>query len=295
MIKHISFFIASAALCFSLLLLGSCEDTNDGHTITDSGSPDLDTDTDVDIDAGSDAGKVEWVWNWIPLPPGTYAMGGTHSVSIPAFELSQTEVTATQYAQCVNGGICTPPNLSAVSSSRDCTWNQAGKEHHPMNCVEWQQAVDFCAWEEVGGRLPSESEWEYAARSGGEQIIVATYPWGNEEATCAYAVMNDKVVGSGSGCNAEAVPWVVCNKLNGNTSQGVCDMAGNVWEWVQDKYDPDLTKVPDDGSALEIGTDRNIRGGWFGGDADYLKNVLRQHAPPLVPTITTGFRCARDI
>ncbi len=147
----------------------------------------------------------------------------------------------------------------------------------------------------TGGRLPSESEWEYAARRGGMQILVATYPWGNAPATCTYAVMFDTVIGSGTGCNMEGVPWAVCSKPIGNTPQGLCDMAGNVWEWVQDKWDPDLSNVPTDGSAQETGEERVHRGGWFGGKALFLKNASRNHADPLVPAITTGFRCARDI
>ena len=110
-----------------------------------------------------------------------------------------------------------------------------------MNCLDWQQAVDFCAW--AGGRLPSEAEWEYAARSGGPSSSYK-YPWGNDAATCTYAVMDDGGYGCGTGRT-----WSVCSKPAGNTSQGLCDMSGNVWEWVEDWYHGDYTGAPTDGSA----------------------------------------------
>ena len=79
--------------------------------------------------------------------------------------------------------------------------------------------------------MPSESEWEYAARSGGQDI---DYPWGNEEATCDYAVMDDDT--HSSGCDTGRT-WAVCGRsVDGDTDQGLCDMSGNVWEWVQDWY-----------------------------------------------------------
>jgi formylglycine-generating enzyme required for sulfatase activity len=119
-------------------------------------------------------------------------------------------------------------------------WAVPGYEGHPMNWITWDDASRFCTW--AGGRLPSEAEWEYAARGGGQRT---TYPWDNEPATCEYAVMDDGEVGCGSG---ETSP--VCSKIAGNTTQGLCDMAGNVMEWVQDKIHADYAGAPSDGSRL---------------------------------------------
>jgi iron(II)-dependent oxidoreductase len=171
-----------------------------------------------------------------------------HPVNVPRFEMLRTEVTVRQYGECVTAGSCTAPGTGT-----DSNWYEPVYKDHPVNYVTWQQANDFCAW--AGGRLPSEAEWEYAARS---RELDRTYPWGNDVATCTYAVMDD----GGWGCGTHRT-WAVCLKPAGNTAQGLCDMAGNTWEWVQDWYHSDYTGAPDDGSAWEVpsGTDRVVRGG----------------------------------
>jgi formylglycine-generating enzyme required for sulfatase activity len=219
-----------------------------------------------------------------------------HSVVIPGFEMMETEVTNRQYETCVNAGVCTPPDTSA-----HCNWNVSGREHHPVNCISWQQAVDFCTW--IGGRLPSESEWEYAARSGGQDII---YPWGDDEADCDYAVMRDW---QGDGCGNDRT-WEVCSKSNGNTDQGLCDMSGNVFEWTQDRYhgsyDCDANPAaeycelggvaPDDGSAWESNNTspyRIRRGGWYGATENSVRAAYRGVGHPGAQAYSTGVRCAR--
>jgi formylglycine-generating enzyme required for sulfatase activity len=208
-----------------------------------------------------------------------------HTVTVPTFELTATEVTVAQYQVCVNdGGACTAP-----ATGTTCNWNDPGYEDHPVNCVDWNQARDFCAW--AGGRLPTEAEWEYAARSTGPSSSF-TYPWGNSTATCSYAVMND---GSGSGCGTGRT-WSVCSKPAGNTGQGLCDMAGNVWEWVEDDYHSDYTGAPTDGSAWvdgPRGSYRVVRGGSFGHDAGFLRAADRHYFDPSYTLEHLGFRCTR--
>ena len=135
-------------------------------------------------------------------------------MTVKSFQLAKTEVTNKQYKACVEAGACTPPS------------SYEGGDDQPVVNVDWNQAKAFSEW--VGGRLPSEAEWEYAARSGGKE---RKYPWGDEEPSCERAVMNQ----GGNGCGRNAT-WPVCSKTAGNTSQGLCDMAGNVWEWTQDWY-----------------------------------------------------------
>jgi len=210
-----------------------------------------------------------------------------HPVTVPGFEMLATEVTVSQYEACVNdGGACTAPSTSDSS----CNWNASGYEDHPVNCVDWQQAVDFCTW--AGGRLPSEAEWEYAARSGGPSSSYK-YPWGNDAATCTYAVMDDDT--HTFGCNTGRT-WSVCSKPAGNTSQGLCDMSGNVWEWVEDWYYGDYTGAPTDGSAWvsPSGSFRVVRGGSFVSYAVDLRAAYRSLGDPSVQVYTLGFRCARD-
>jgi formylglycine-generating enzyme required for sulfatase activity len=145
---------------------------------------------------------------------------------------------------------------------------------------------EFCRW--AGGRLPSEAEWEYAARSGG---LARVYPWGDETATCTYAVMSE----GGHGCGTDRT-WTVCSKEAGNTAQGLCDMAGNVWEWVQDWYHNTYTDAPIDGSAWEIpsGTIRVVRGGSFVNTAGTLRAANRNYYDPGYRHVGFGARCGRD-
>ena len=200
------------------------------------------------------------------------------------------------YGQCPMPGDCAEP-----TSGGACNWMVGGHQNHPVNCVTWQQAADYCAW--VGGRLPSESEWEYAARSGGQAI---DYPWGNTTATCDYAVMDDAA--HSPGCDL-GTTWPVCSKPLGNSDQELCDLSGNVYEWVQDWYlgcyacwmcmycngCDGSSYAPADGSAWELpaGTSRVERGGNLVNDASFLRSANRGAYNPANQTYTIGFRCAR--
>jgi len=196
---------------------------------------------------------------WVRIPGGTFQMGSNddsvakpvHSVTVPTFEMAKTETTVAQYKKCVDAGACTSPH-----SWRDCNWDKLGRGNHPVNCIDWNQASAYANW--VGGRLPTEAEWEYAARSGGRN---QRSPWGDHLATCTYAVVDDL---GGDGCGV-GTTWPVCSKPAGNTSQGLCDMIGNVWEMVQDVWHDNYVGAPSNGAAWEdSGTRRVYRGcGWY--------------------------------
>ncbi len=231
-----------------------------------------------------------WSLTWVRLSAGTFAMGSgiadeqpVHQVSVPAFDMTMTEVTVAKYQACVDAGACFAPDTCGWGSPN---WGVAGREDHPVNCVDWQQANDFCGF--VGGRLPSEAEWEYAARGGGQDI---TYPWGDAPASCTYAVM----YGGGAGCGMDST-WAVCGKPAGNTAQGLCDMAGNAYEWVQDWHHGDYNGAPSDGGAWESpsGSFRVRRGGGFSSDASALRAANRFPEDPSYRRDYVGFRCARD-
>ncbi len=228
---------------------------------------------------------------WVRIAGGTFEMGSNdfdwaqpvHSVTVPTFEMTRTEVTVEQYKACVDAGSCSAPDDGWES----CNWGYSDRGSHPINCVDWDQAQDFANW--VGGRLPSEAEWEYAARSGGRDW---KYPWGDEAATCERAVMYD----GGDGCGRDST-WPVCSKPSGNTTHGLCDMAGNVWEWVQDWYHDSYDGAPTDGSAWETptGSHRVDRGGSWYNFAGGVRAAHRFGRLPGDRNDYVGFRLARSV
>jgi len=239
---------------------------------------------------------------WIDIPGGTFMMGSPdgvgdddehpqHQVTVPDFEMLKTEVTVAQYLDCVESDACSEPLRAGDCGTwcNRCNWTVAGRDNNPVVCVNWYQAVDYCQF--IGGRLPSEAEWEYAARSGGQDI---TYPWGDEDPTCDLAVLSGVAPGPGCGLWHE---WPVCSKPAGNTAQGLCDMAGNVWEFAQDWYHENYSNAPDNGSAWEDPptNGRVIRGGAWDDNAYNSRASAREGANPGIGADPDGFRCARVV
>ncbi len=221
------------------------------------------------------------------VPAGPFKMGSTdgeederpiHTVTLDAFWIDQTEVTNAMYALCVQAGACNAPV--------DTTYYGDGAyANHPVVYVDWYQASNYCAW--VGGRLPTEAEWEKAARGGLEG---KRYPWGDELPTCQAGARNGAQY---RGCDGLTVA-VGTFQPNG---YGLYDMAGNVWEWVSDWYDPDYYRnSPASNPTGPIsGGGRVLRGGsWF----DYVKDIrsaVRHGAIPDYSNDFAGFRCLRSI
>ena len=235
--------------------------------------------------------RLEVLESMITIEGGTFMMGSesgdsnerpVHMVTVPTFQMMRAEITVAQYRACVNAGVCSTPYAGWVKHGYTWSSNPSDQEDHPINGVSWRQLMEFAAW--VGARLPTEAEWEYAARSQGRDI---TYPWGDESPTCSLAQK--------SGCGGDTVP--VCSKPAGNTEQGLCDMAGNVWEWVQDEYHSSYEGAPSDGSGWCAGdcpvnasdpnynasdsAHRVLRGGWWPyAYATPLRAANRHHYDP---------------
>jgi sulfatase modifying factor 1 len=162
----------------------------------------------------------------------------------------------------------------------DCN-NLSSGDNQPRICVSWDEAEAYC--EARGARLPTEAEWEYAAR-GPDGLI---YPWGN-------AFVADNVVYSGNPGRQAAE---VGSRPGGVSWVGAYDLSGNVWEWVADWYDPGYyARSPVlNPQGPESGSDRVVRGGsWELSDSVLLRGAVRLSVDPVLTPGIVGFRCARD-
>jgi formylglycine-generating enzyme len=218
----------------------------------------------------------------VDVPAGSFQMGCNsevddqcsddenpqHTVKLSAFSIDVTEVTQDQYAACFAAGACTAPN---------CPWDCSHTDY-PATCVNWDQAQTFCAW--AGKRLPTEAEWEKAAR-GTDDLI---YPWGNDDPDCTLANM--------SGCGDVAMP--VGSLPDGASPYGALDMAGNVVELVEDFYDADYyaTSPTDDPTGPATGSRYGGRGGGFKSEALWQRTSKRDWYDPDDQGESLGFRCA---
>lgn len=247
---------------------------------------------------GGDPIQMDETSTWVRIQAGRFEMGDAHmvsagpihTVSMRTFDVTRTEVTVADYANCVNAGFCSAPAMDEVG----CNWNQPGFELHPVNCVDWHQAKAFCSW--FGGRLLSEAEWEFAARSGGDG---RAFPWGMDAPSCEFAVMADEsgISGCGNGRTSQ-----VCSKPDGRTDQGLCDMGGNVYEWVEDNFHITYDgNPPEDGTAW-VDADatetsfRVLRGaGYTAESAEYLHVARRANDPATTYHDRYGIRCAKTV
>jgi formylglycine-generating enzyme required for sulfatase activity len=203
-----------------------------------------------------------------------------HPVYLDAFDIDRYEVTVLQYRECVEQGACSLP-----AADDYCNYALAGREYHPVNCVSWDQANTYCAW--AGKRLPTEAEWEKAARGTDDRL----YPWGDATATCQYAVIND---GGGDGCGTDGT-LPVGSRPAGVSPYGIHDLAGNVLEWVADWYDYSYYwESPASNPTGPDSTDeRSARGsGWFWNQARWSRASQRGGFEPLSDGNGLGFRCA---
>ena len=214
--------------------------------------------------------------------------GPRHWVNLGAFELMRNEVTVGQYRDCVDAGACTSPATGETCLFSNWSAVAAGKEAHPVNCVSWVQAQAFVTW--IGARLPTEAEWEYAARSGGG---AQKFPWGNARPNCDRLHYEACAQPEGEPKTAE-----VCTHAAGHSAQGICDLAGNVYEWVEDYYQDSYVGAPIDGRPwTEPGINpswRSIRGGAWGFGAAVARNANRSGHDQDAQIGAYGFRAARS-
>ncbi len=244
---------------------------------------------------------------WILMPSGSYIMGvgdEPHSAG-PAHEvtfehgylIAKYEATVSQYEACQDEAPeqCTPIGVNYDPGSEGANTTAAGKGNHPQNALTWQQAKDFCSWYAIGGRLPSEAEWEYAARGTTDR----KYPWGDApEPTCdnGTAVFNDIGGDEGNGCGQDGT-FEVGSKPAGTSWCGAYDMGGNVFEWCEDYRHTSYVGAPTDGTAWLDPPDvsRIVRGGGFHSPAGAMKSATRNYTTPTSGHAGVGVRCVRHM
>ncbi|MCX6054360.1 MAG: SUMF1/EgtB/PvdO family nonheme iron enzyme, partial [Chloroflexi bacterium] len=217
------------------------------------------------------------------VPEGEFTMGSDvntdeqpiHAVYLDSFWIDQTEVTNAMYAQCVTEGACSEPNDSSSSTQNDYYGNSTFN-NYPVIYVDWFQAKTFCEW--AGGNLPTEAQWEKAARGTDERI----YPWGNESPSCDLANI--------PGCKGDTT--AVGSYPAGNSPYGALDMAGNVWEWVSDWYGTYPTGTAPNPQGPSSGEARGIRGGSWVDDTSDFRSAGRGGMSTMYGTNFIGFRCA---
>lgn len=224
--------------------------------------------------------RIDGVGPWIR------AEGHTHQVTLTDFELDRTEVPVRAYARCVGAGGCSPPSYPPGDTRFD-------RPAFPVTHVRWEDADSYCKW--IGGRLPTEAEWEHAARGRANH----TFPWGD--------IYNPHLANHGAwaddptdGRDGFVGLAPIGSFPDGATATGLLDMAGNASEWVSDWYDRD-----EEGYGYGLGAQVNpkgpafspyghvMRGGSYREAAHWLRTAARRAWP--LPTRETGFRCAYDI
>ncbi|HEY8079076.1 MAG TPA: bifunctional serine/threonine-protein kinase/formylglycine-generating enzyme family protein [Labilithrix sp.] len=264
----------------------------------------------------------------IAIPGGEFFMGSdekdalpfekpAHRVKLSPYCLDELEVTVAQYKECSDRGACRraskenewPGIKPAQRKIYDplCNIQDAkAKAQHPINCVDWEQAKDFC--EAHGARLPTEAEWELAARGPDGRI----YPWGDDPPSGHLL----------NACDKECLAWMkahpdpenppasmfedddgfattapVGSFPKGKSRYGVQDVVGNVWEWTADWYgDYVKSDAPVvDPTGPKAGTERVIRGGaWNGAQPSWVRPSFRYHVAPADRGYAFGFRCAKS-
>jgi len=260
----------------------------------------------------------------IQIPGGKFFMGSddpadlpmekpAHNVTLQPFCMDEFEVTTKRYLSCSENGACrrasdtnewegiAPAERKAFDPL--CNVHNPDKGDHPINCVTWQMADEFCR-AQSGSRLPTEAEWEFAARGPDGR----KYPWGDDPPTSQHL----------NACGKECLAWGKKNHVEetsmydgddgfantapvgsfptGKSRYGIQDVVGNVWEWVGDWYAPYTADAQTDPKGPDTGEARVIRGGaWNGGYPAWVRPTFRYRDTPSKKSYGIGFRCAKSL
>jgi len=225
----------------------------------------------------------------VSFPAGTFMMGcqgaqcaetnnwsPTHSVMLSAFSIDVREVIQSEYQACIVAGACALPAGGVYSPNRT--------PEHPMQNASWTMANAYCTW--AGKRLPTEAEWERAARGTDSR----PFPLGDQEPDCTTA----NIGGYDPACYLTSVR--VGSFATDVTADGLYDMTGNASEWVADWFAPDYygSSPATDPTGPATGEDRVYRGGSYGFVSYYARSFYRGHTKPEISAANIGFRCAMN-
>ena len=208
-----------------------------------------------------------------------------HTVYLDAFYMDIFEATNAHFAACVSTGVCSEPR-DRSSNTRSSYFSNSDYTDYPVIYVTWEMAKTYCEWR--GGSLPSEAQWEKAARGGLEG---KEFPWGDENPICQIGVRNGANFGICATKDTEQVGSYSSNRY------GLYDMAGNVWEWINDWYQADYYRISPASNPLgpATGTQRGMRSGSWNDSRSYLRVADRQYGLPNEPFKFLGFRCAAPL
>jgi formylglycine-generating enzyme required for sulfatase activity len=262
-------------------------------TTSEPTSPPVGTEPPIVIDPIVYQPDVGSIVPWVDMsyvvyvPPGDFIMGQdetepsdhspAHTVDLDGFWIHQTEVTNRMYAQCVALGICTTPYHEP---GKPFWYANPAFADSPVVGVSWVQAETYCEW--IDGRLPTEAEWEKAARgTEGDP-----YPWGSEEPAC-------NLLNYDGDCFLPAQPVDVRSYYAGASPFELADTAGNVSEWVYDWYDEAYYSASPSSNPTgpSQGDLRVVRGSNYGSPAEDVPIYLRSAIDPAEQHSEMGFRC----
>ncbi|MBN2694299.1 SUMF1/EgtB/PvdO family nonheme iron enzyme [bacterium] len=212
-----------------------------------------------------------------------------HQVTLSPYMMDQYEVTVAQFQECINNNVCNQDDYH-TNEENNCNLGASGKSNYPMNCLNWNAAKDYC--ELKGKRLPTEAEWEYAAK-GANSI----FPWGNQNPDCNFA--NFKGIDYNNLCSNNTSTEVIGNRDKDKSQFNIYDMAGNVSEWVNDWYSgsyyQESPTVNPQGPTTNIGLGKATRGGSYLYFLIESKTYSRNYQGSTSWNPQVGFRCVKNI